>query len=148
MKCPVCPSKKTKVVDSRSSDDDITIRRRRECVDCNFRFSTHEEMKLLDMKIVKNNGEKEYYDRDKLKQGIIRALTKRPYDKGELNQLIRAIERDLQKQKSKEIESNTVGKIVMEHLRSFDKVAYLRFASIYREFEDVDNFEHEINHLD
>jgi transcriptional repressor NrdR len=148
MKCPICPSQETKVVDSRGSENGMTIRRRRECSECGFRFSTHEEMKLLDIKIIKNNGEKEYYNRDKLKQGIVHALTKRPYDKSELNRLIRDIEQDIQKEQKQEIESEQIGKIVMEHLLDFDKVAYLRFASIYREFEDVDKFEREIKDLD
>ncbi|PSO45722.1 MAG: transcriptional regulator NrdR [Parcubacteria group bacterium QH_9_35_7] len=147
MYCPVCPSEQTKVIDSRVKDNGMTTRRRRECVECDYRFSTKEEAKLLGVKVIKNDDSKEEYDRRKLKSGILRSLTKRPYESEELNQLIRSIERDIQKQGGKEVESRTIGKIVMQHLRDFDQVAYIRFASIYREFEDVNKFEHEIQSL-
>ena len=148
MKCPVCPSSETKVVDSRVNQNGMTIRRRRECEECDFRFSTNEEIELLDIMVNKNDGSRESYDRRKLKNGILRSLAKRSYEKDDLDQLIRTIERDIQKEKQKEIESKKIGEIVMERLRNFDKVAYIRFASIYREFEDVDKFESEIKLLD
>lgn len=125
----------------------MTTRRRRECEQCGHRFSTHEEAKLLNLIVEKNDGTKEEYDRRKLKQGILQALTKRDYDKDDLNQLIRSIERDVQGVSGNEIKSRKIGEIVMEHLREFDEVAYIRFASIYREFEDVNKFQSEIKSL-
>lgn len=148
MLCPVCSSNETKVVDSRNNKNNMTIRRRRECSECSFRFSTQEEIELLGIRVKKNNGETEKYDRRKLKTGIERSLTKRPYEKDDLDHLIRKIEQDIQKEKSDVVESKEIGKIVMRNLKDFDKVAYIRFASIYREFEDLDKFENEIRLLD
>lgn len=148
MYCPVCPSKTTSVIDSRVKDNGMTTRRRRECEECGHRFSTHEEAKLLNLIVKKNGGQKEEYDRRKLKQGILQSLTKRDYNKEGLNQLIRSIERDIQGVSGSEIKSRKIGEIVMEHLRDFDEVAYIRFASIYREFEDINKFQHEIKSLD
>lgn len=126
----------------------MVIRRRRECSKCDFRFSTEEEVELLGIRVEKNNSEVEKYDRRKLKTGIERSLTKRPYKKEELDHLIRKIEQDIQKEKKDVVESKVIGKIVMRNLKKFDKVAYIRFASIYREFEDIDKFENEIRLLD
>lgn len=147
MHCPVCSSKETKVVDTRLTQDSMAIRRRRECVKCAYRFSTVEEMELLDIIVVKNNGRRESYSRAKLQSGIIHSLTKRPYTQESFDQLIYAVERDIQKKKKREITSNEIGEIVMKHLKKFDKVAYIRFASIYRAFEDVSTFESEIKSL-
>ena len=140
MFCPVCRHKETKVVDSRITQDGLAIRRRRECEKCNYRFSTVEEVELLDIVVVKNNGARESYSRNKLGSGIVRSLTKRPYTQEKFDSLIHAIERDIQKKKKREITSKEVGELVMKHLQKFDKVAYVRFASIYRAFEDVGKF--------
>lgn len=147
MHCPVCRSKETKVVDSRTAQEGMVVRRRRECVKCNYRFSTNEEMELLDIVIVKQDGRRESYDRAKLRQGILHSLTKRAFTKDSFDKLINAIERDIQKKKRREIKSSTLGDIVMKRLIRFDKVAYIRFASIYRAFEDVSTFEEEISSL-
>jgi len=147
MHCPVCRSKETKVVDSRLGSDGMAVRRRRECVKCMFRFSTVEEMELLDITVVKNDGQRETYDQAKLTQGIVRSLTKRPYTQEKFDKLIYTIERDIQKKKKREVTSREVGEVVMKHLRLFDKVAYIRFASIYRAFEDVDTFQTAIRSL-
>jgi transcriptional repressor NrdR len=147
MYCPVCKSKETKVVDSRISPDGMNIRRRRECIKCSYRFSTREEMELLDITVVKNNGVRESYSRNKLERGILHSLTKRPYTQEKFDRMISAIERDVQKKKKREVTSKEMGELVMKHLRKFDKVAYIRFASIYRAFEDVKKFQNEVKIL-
>ena len=148
MYCPVCSSKETKVVDSRLSSDGLAIRRRRECARCNYRFSTVEEMELLDIVVVKRDGRRESYSRNKMERGIVRSLVKRPYTQERLDRMIAAIERDIQRKKKREVTSRDIGEIVMKHLRKFDKVAYIRFASIYRQFEDVKKFQSEIKMLE
>jgi transcriptional repressor NrdR len=148
MHCPVCKSKETKVVDSRVPRDGMSVRRRRECVKCRYRFSTVEEVELLDVVIVKGDGRRESYDREKLKHGIVRSLTKRPYTQEKFHRLISMIERAIQKKRKRELTSQEVGEIVMKHLKRFDKVAYIRFASIYRAFEDVKTFKSEIRSLE
>jgi len=147
MFCPICRSKETKVVDSRLTQDGMAIRRRRECEKCSYRFSTVEEAELLDIVVVKNNGQRESYSRNKLESGIIRSLTKRPYIQDKFDLMIHAIERDVQKKKKREITSKEVGELVMKHLQKFDKVAYVRFASIYRAFEDVGKFQSVVRSL-
>ncbi len=149
MKCPVCGNDNTRVLDSRVASDGVTVRRRRECSKkkCAFRFSTIEEIELLDFVIVKRDGRKESYHKEKLKSGIKRALEKRPHTDEEISQLIRDIEMDLQKTKQTEINSSILGDIVMENLKKFDKVAYIRYASVYRSFEDVKTFEKELKNL-
>lgn len=148
MYCPVCRSQETKVVDSRVTPDGMSVRRRRECVKCQYRFSTKEETELLDIVIVKSDDEREAYSREKIKRGIVHSLAKRPYTEERLNRLLHAIEKDIQKKKKREVPSQEVGEIVMKHLKKFDKVAYIRFASIYRAFEDVDTFKSEISSLE
>lgn len=147
MYCPVCRSKETKVVDSRVANDGMAVRRRRECVSCQYRFSTTEEVEILDITVVKSDGSRESYNREKVKRGILQSLTKRPYTQEKFNRLLNAIERDIQKKKKREITSEQIGEIVMKQLKKFDKVAYIRFASIYRAFEDVKTFESEIDSL-
>lgn len=148
MYCPVCSSKETRVVDSRLSSDGLAIRRRRECVKCAYRFSTIEEMELLDIVVVKRDGRRESYSRNKMERGIVRSLVKRPYTQERLDRMIAAIERDIQRKKKREVTSQDIGEIVMKHLRRFDKVAYIRFASIYRQFQDVKKFQSEIKMLE
>ena len=157
MHCPVCKSKETKVIDSRTAEAGMTIRRRRECTVCHYRFSTLEEAELLDLIVVKQDGAREGYSRSKLEKGLVHSLTKRPYTQERFRQLVNMIERDVQKKaakawsehttKYKEITSKDIGEIVMKHLKKFDKVAYIRFASIYRAFEDVETFQHEVRSL-
>lgn len=149
MRCPVCNAKSTSVVDSRLNPDGMAVRRRRQCDrrNCKFRFSTLEEVELLDMTVVKRNGRRVPYVREKLAAGIRRSLEKRPYTDTEFWQVIHAIERDIQKVKGGEITSSQLGEIVMRHLKTFDKVAYIRFASVYRSFEDVGSFEKELRKL-
>lgn len=147
MYCPVCSSKETKVVDSRLTQEGMVVRRRRECMKCQYRFSTNEEMGELDVVVVKNDGRREAYDRQKLISGILRSLTKRPYTQEQFEKLINTIERDIQKKKKREVTSATIGDMIMKRLKTFDKIAYIRFASIYRAFEDVSTFENAIQSL-
>lgn len=135
------------MVDSRLSDQDNTIRRRRECEQCGFRFSTREETELLNVMIIKRDGRQEAYSREKIEMGLTRALEKRPITKQEFRALVASIERDVSVENRPEIKSSHIGEIVMRHLRKLDKVAYIRFASVYRDFTRVDTFYDELNKL-
>jgi transcriptional repressor NrdR len=147
MHCPSCNHESTSVVDTRLSSDGVAIRRRRECDACRRRFSTLEEMHLLDVRVVKRDGQREAYSRDKLVRGLRKALEKRQHTDVEFRALVHAVERDIQRSDSDEVTSEQIGAIVMRHLKSFDEVAYIRFASVYRQFEDVDSFQRELNTL-
>ncbi len=147
MYCPVCNDKETRVLDTRLSQDGTSIRRRRQCDHCEYRFSTLEEIELLNMTIVKRDGSREIYNREKLERGLRRALEKRPFIAADFRRLVQSIERDLQRIDSTEIRSQSIGEVVMGNLKTFDKVAYIRFASVYRSFEDVDLFQAELDGL-
>lgn len=147
MRCPVCNFEDTKVVDSRITQDGLSIRRRRECIDCEYRFSTVEESEILDLTVLKRAGGREPYQRQKLEGGLRKALEKRPYDLEAFHSLAGTIERDIQKLKKPEVTSAEIGEIVMEHLKQFDTIAYIRFASIYRSFADVQTFQQELEKL-
>jgi transcriptional repressor NrdR len=148
MRCPKCQNDDTKVVDSRPVEEGSAIRRRRECDKCEFRFSTYEEMELLDLSVVKRTGTRQPYSREKLERGILRALEKRPHSDESVKKLISAVEQDIQKKSTGgEIQSKDIGDIVMKRLRKNDKVAYIRFASVYQHFEDVDEFKLELSKL-
>lgn len=147
MRCPVCNHREISVIDTRSLEDDLSVRRRRECEKCHYRFSTVEEIELLDIIVVKRDGQRESYMREKIEDGIRRSLTKRPFTQEKFHRLLHAIERDIQKKKRREIPSEEIGEIVMKHLNTFDKVAYIRFASVYRDFKDVKTFEKELKKI-
>ncbi|MEK9157478.1 MAG: transcriptional regulator NrdR [Patescibacteria group bacterium] len=147
MHCPVCSNTDTKVVDSRMSSDGMGIRRRRECEKCGFRFSTTEEVTLLDLTVVKRDGRRVPYNREKIVHGLERALEKRPYTELDFQKLIHRIERDIQKKRRGELTSGEIGEIVMRALQKFDMIAYIRFASVYRAFKDVASFERELKYL-
>ncbi len=147
MNCPVCNHAETKVVDTRLAAEGSAIRRRRECEHCGYRFSTSEEVELLDLAVVKRNGAREAHSRDKMAHGLKRALEKRPYTEAAFRSLVNEIERDIQRKKTDELTSREIGEIVMNRLKSFDKVAYIRFASVYRQFEDVESFSRELDML-
>jgi transcriptional repressor NrdR len=148
MYCPVCNYKDTHVIDSRLSADGLCIRRRRKCSKCSFKFSTYEEMQILELVVVKRDGRREAYSREKLERGILRSLEKRSYTKDQFKLLINKIERDIQqKAKKNEIMSKVLGEIIMKYLQKFDKIAYIRFSSVYRQFEDVKSFQRELKKL-
>ncbi len=147
MRCPFCQHDETRVVDSRLSDDRGSVRRRRECEACGERFSTVEEASLKLPYIVKSNGDRENYDENKLARGIDRALEKRPVDSQEIEHILHRIKRYLLTSGEREVPSLTLGELVMDELRDIDQVAYVRFASVYRSFQDVDAFSDEIRRL-
>jgi transcriptional repressor NrdR len=147
MFCPACNHKDSKVIDSRMSTDGASVRRRRACEKCGFRFSTLEELELLDLTVVKRDGRRESYSREKMVHGLERALQKRPYTDQAFQSLVHKIERNIQKKSHGQITTPELGDIVMNQLKLFDKVAYIRFASVYRSFEDVKTFERELNKL-
>jgi len=147
MFCLFCGHTDTKVIDSRLTEDGGAIRRRRECEKCGERFSTYEEMVLLNISVVKRDGRKEAYEREKTEQGIKRALEKRPISHEEFRNLINRIERDIQVLRKEEIKSSEIGGIVMKELKTLDEVAYIRFASVYKSFKDVKSFERELKKL-
>ena len=147
MYCAVCNHKDSKVVDSRISTDGASVRRRRECEKCGFRFSTLEEVELLDLTVIKRDGRRESYSREKMIRGLEKSLEKRPYTDQAFQKLVHKIERDVQKKRRGQLTSEELGEILMKHLKAFDKVAYIRFASVYRSFEDVETFEDELRKL-
>ena len=147
MRCPVCNHEDTRVVDSRPTGDGFGIRRRRECEKCGYRFSTTEEVELLDLRIVKRDGRSEPYSRDKLEVGLRKALEKRPYTTADFQGLVGRIERDVQRRRQEEMTSRELGEIVMTELKDFDDVAFIRFASVYRSFTDAGDFREELAKL-
>jgi len=134
-------------VDSRVVNEGLSIRRRRECLKCEFRFSTYEEMEILDLTVVKRDGTKEVYNREKIIRGLRRALEKRPMTEIDFRKLLNLVELDIQTLKKSEVSTDVIGEVVMNRLQEFDQVAYIRFASVYRCFEDVASFEQEIRKL-
>ncbi len=147
MRCPVCNCTDTKVTDSRVISDGMGIKRRRECEKCSYRFSTREETEIFDLTLIKRDGRREPYSRAKLVAGLEHSLHKLPVTHESVIRLIQKIERDLQKKKKSEVTSDALGEIVMKHLKRFNKVAYIRFASVYRSFQDVSGFEAELQEL-
>lgn len=147
MFCPVCNHQDTRVVDTRVSLDGTSIRRRRQCDECDYRFSTSENVELLNLVVIKRDGSHEVYSREKIERGLRRALEKRPHTEADFRGLVSGIERDIQRLNSQEVTSSDVGTIIMDRLKVFDKVAYIRFASVYRSFEDVKTFQDELARL-
>ena len=147
MKCPYCNFEETQVIDTRETENLEATRRRRECMKCNKRFTTYERVEEADIIIVKKDGRRERFQRQKLMNGILEACEKRPIQLEKIEKLCDEVESDLRKRDSVEVESKIVGDIVMKKLKSLDKVAYIRFASVYREFEDLDMFTEELEKL-
>lgn len=143
MKCPYC-DKDTKVVDKRDTAPEIT-RRRRECLSCNRRFTTYEKIHETNLFVIKKDNRREQFNKEKLKIGIIKACEKRPISIEKIESLVSEIEKNLKDKNKKEIRSTEIGEFVMKKLKSLDKVAYIRFASVYREFKDVKDFEKEVD---
>nr|WP_325194521.1 transcriptional regulator NrdR [uncultured Oscillibacter sp.] len=147
MKCPFCGYSESKVIDSRPADEGASIRRRRECLSCSKRFTTYETVESLPMVVVKKDGSRQSFDRRKVLGGMIRACEKRPVPLAELEKISEEIEQDLQNSMEREVSTEIIGEKVMDRLRSVDQVAYVRFASVYRQFKDIDTFMAELNKL-
>jgi len=147
MKCPFCAFAESKVIDSRPAEEGATIRRRRECLSCQKRFTTYEIMERLPLVVVKRDGTRQTFDKEKLVRGLLRACEKRPVALGDLTAIADDIEQTLQNSMEREIQAEEVGELVMERLRAVDEVAYVRFASVYRSFKDINTFVEEVNRL-
>ncbi|MCX6817451.1 MAG: transcriptional regulator NrdR [Candidatus Aenigmarchaeota archaeon] len=146
MKCPYCASEEMKVVDKRASDEKA-IRRRRECLKCAKRFTTYERIESADLIVMKKDGRRERFDRDKVRKGIVRSFEKRPITNEQIDKMVEEIETELRAGEEIEIPSKKIGELVMRKLKKVDKVAYIRFASVYREFEDIESFQEELKKL-
>ena len=147
MKCPFCGHPESKVIDSRPADENASIRRRRECLACGKRFTTYETVESLPIVVIKKDGSRQSFDRQKVLRGMIRACEKRPVSLAELERIADEIEQELQNSMEREIRTADIGEKVMERLRSVDQVAYVRFASVYRQFKDIETFMAELNKL-
>ena len=147
MKCPFCGAELTKVVDSRPSDDNNSIRRRRQCESCGRRFTTYEKLETFPIMVIKKDNNREPYDRAKIEAGVLRACHKRPVSIQQVNQLIDEVENKIFSMDVKEVPSSVIGEMVMDKLKDLEAVAYVRFASVYREFTDVDTFAEELSKL-
>lgn len=147
MKCPFCGQEDTKVIDSRPAEDNCTIRRRRQCGKCMKRFTTYEKVETIPLVVIKKDNTREPYDRSKIEAGIFRSCHKRPVSVEAINKLIDEIENEIFNKEYKEIPSSVIGEIVMDKLKNFEAVAYVRFASVYREFKDVNTFMNELKKL-
>ena len=147
MKCPYCGYGESKVIDSRPAEEGTSIRRRRECLSCGKRFTTYETVESLPMVVIKKDGSRQSFDKQKVLGGMIRACEKRPVPLAELERIADEIEQDLQNSMDREISTADIGERVMEKLRHVDQVAYVRFASVYRQFKDIDTFMAELNKL-
>lgn len=147
MRCPKCGCEESKVVDSRPAENNDSIRRRRECVKCGFRFTTYERLEELPLVVLKHDGSKEPFDRQKLMRGLVRATVKRDIPIATLDALIGSIQSDLRDQGLTEVTSSELGEMVLHRLLAIDKVAYVRFASVYRDFKDIDEFSEELRRL-
>lgn len=144
MKCPYCRKKSDKVIDSRSVRGNQVVRRRRECLKCRRRFTTYEYIEEIPVRVIKSDGRREPYDRRKILSGLMKACEKRPISIEKLENIIAKIESELQGKFAKEVKSQVIGEMVMKYLRSLDEVAYVRFASVYRQFRDVSQFMKEL----
>ncbi len=147
MKCHYCGYEETQVIDTRETENLETTRRRRECTKCSKRFTTYERVEEADIVVVKKDGKRERFERQKLVNGILKACEKRPISLEKIEKLVDDVESDLRKRDSVEVESKVIGRLVMRKLKSLDKVAYIRFASVYLEFEDLARFEEELEKL-
>ena len=144
MKCPFCGQDNTRVVDSRPADDNSSIRRRRMCEGCGKRFTTYEKVETIPLIVIKKDLTRQQYDRSKIEAGVMRACYKRPIPIQKINEMIDAVETEIFNREEKEIESKEIGEIVMDRLKELEAVAYVRFASVYREFKDVNTFMDEL----
>lgn len=147
MKCPFCGHTEDKVIDSRSSNEDRSVRRRRECIQCKRRFTTYEYIEEIPLMVIKKDGRREAFDRNKIISGILKACEKRPVSMEKVEAVVDKVEKELQKSFDKEVKAQEVGELVMDHLHKLDEVAYVRFASVYRQFKDINQFMKELKGL-
>ncbi len=147
MKCPYCNKENTRVIDSRPAEDGLSIRRRRECDECGKRFTTYEKIETIPLVVIKKDNTREPYDREKITSGVFRSCHKRPISVAQINELVDEIETAIYNREEKEIPSTVIGEMVMDKLRGLDPVAYVRFASVYREFKDVSTFMDELKKI-
>ena len=147
MKCPFCGFLEDKVVDSREAKDGGSIRRRRECLECGRRFTSYERIDEIPYMVVKKDGRREIFDRGKVMSGLLRACEKRPISSSQLESIVDEVEKSVQDTSDRELSTNDLGKVIMRRLKALDKVAYVRFASVYLEFEDVSEFMSELKNL-
>lgn len=147
MKCPFCGSDSTRVIDSRPADDNNSIRRRRVCDECGKRFTTYEKVETIPLIVIKKDNNRERYDRAKIEAGVLRACHKRPIPADEIAKLIDDVEVEIFSKEEKEISSSVIGEILMDRIKDLDPVAYVRFASVYREFKDVNTFMNELKKM-
>ncbi len=147
MKCPFCSMDNTRVIDSRPADDNNSIRRRRQCDDCNRRFTTYEKIESIPLVVIKKDNNREPYDRSKIESGVFRSCHKRPISVDQMTTLVDEVENAIFNREDKEIPSNIIGEILMDKLKELDAVAYVRFASVYREFKDVNTFMNELKKI-
>ena len=147
MRCPYCGYRESKVVDSRPADEGASIRRRRECLSCEKRFTTYEKLETMPLMVIKKDNSRETYDRSKIEAGIIHSCHKRPVSPQQINSMIDEIENQIFNMEEKEVPTSAIGELVMGKLKDLDEVAYVRFASVYREFKDVNTFIDEIGKL-
>lgn len=147
MKCPFCGKENTRVIDSRPADEGCSIRRRRQCDECGKRFTTYEKVEAIPLVVIKKDNNREPYDRAKIEAGVFRSCHKRPISVDQINTLVDEVETAVFNMEEKEIQSSIIGEVVMDKLRDLDPVAYVRFASVYREFKDVNTFMSEIKKI-
>lgn len=147
MRCPYCGYQESKVVDSRHSEDNTSIRRRRECLACQKRFTTYETVESLPMVVVKKDNSRQSFDRNKILNGMVRACEKRPVSMADLEHAVDEIEQIIQNSLDREVSTEHIGELVMERLKPLDEVAYVRFASVYRQFKDINSFMHELTKI-
>ncbi len=146
MRCPYCRSDKISVTDKRDSGDN-TVRRRRECEECKKRFTTYEKIEVAPLVVIKRDGRREAFDRDKVRNGIMKACEKRPISQDKIERLVDEVEAEIRSSEKVEMKSKSIGEIVMNKLRDLDEVAYIRFASVYRQFKDVEDFKKQLHEL-
>ncbi len=147
MKCPFCGNENTRVIDSRPADDNSSIRRRRLCDECGKRFTTYEKVETIPLIVIKKDNNREQYDRSKIEAGVLRACHKRPISADQIAKLVDDIEVEIFNREEKEIPSSVIGEILMDRIKDLDPVAYVRFASVYREFKDVNTFMNELKKM-
>ena len=147
MKCPYCGHENTRVIDSRPAEENNSIRRRRVCDECSKRFTTYEKIETIPLIVIKKDNNREAYDRSKIEAGVLRACHKRPISANQINQLVEEVENEIFNMEEKEISSEVIGELVMDKLKDLEAVAYVRFASVYREFKDVNTFMDELKKI-